>query len=164
VELPWWISEKADGHFESLRSEDERPVKNPPRLKHTAKCLSTSFGEEHLVTFCEARLLEANMIDLLIHDNNPSFTDALRVQIRNGMFTCQYWTRYRAVRRHEALIWTTTRQKLTLDKKVYRKGDVIQGRIEFECEEEETFPEYVKKWGRHPVPITVNGVFKTVVE
>jgi len=67
----------------------------PRKLRHTARCFSTSLGIEHLVRFCEARLLDVNMIDLLIHDDDPAFIDALRVQIRNGMFTCQYSTAYK---------------------------------------------------------------------
>jgi hypothetical protein len=159
---PWWTIKHEDGYLESTRSIDEEPVKDPPRLEHTANCFSTSFGSKHLVEFCEARLHDVNKIDLLIHKKSPAFRDALRVQIRNGMFTCQYWTSY--VAGPTDLIWKTKRQKLTLDKKVYRKGDVIKGRIDFECVQEITDPEYVEKCGRGPTAITLNGVFKTIVE
>ena len=105
------------------------------------------------------------MIDLFIHESNPGEDDALRVQIRNGRFTCQYWAEYPVRTRPDpALIWTTKRQKLTLDKNVYRKGDVIKGRIDFECVEEPTNPKYVEKWGKIPLTITVKGVFKTILK
>jgi hypothetical protein len=156
---PWYIIKHPDGHFEDTTS-DKRPEKEPPRLKHTAKCFSTSLGCKHSVEFCEARLLDVNMIDLFIHHWSPGFNDALRVRIRNGMFTCQYWLVYNAGPT-EGLIWTTKRQKLTLDKKTYRKGDVIKGRIDFECLDEFINPKYP---GRPPRPITINGVFKTIVE
>jgi hypothetical protein len=159
---PWWIIKHRDGQFESTRSEDESSVKDPPRVKHTAKCFSTSFGTVHLIKFCEARLLDANAIDLLIHEKNPAFRDALRVQVRNGMFTCQYWTFYAAG--PTDLIWTTKRQKLTLDRKMYRRGDVIKGKIDFECVQEITDPEHVEKYGKGTTTISVSGVFKTIVE
>ncbi|MBI5568597.1 MAG: hypothetical protein HY914_01495 [Desulfomonile tiedjei] len=158
---PWYIIKHGDGHFEDTTS-DKRPDKEPPHLKHTAKCFSTSYGSKHLVRFCAARFLGENMIDLFIHEKNPAFRDALRVRIRNGMFTSQYWTRY--VAGPIDLIWTTKRQKLTLDKKEYRKGDVIKGRIDFECVQEITDPEYVEEHGRGLTTIKVNGVFKTIVE
>ena len=78
----------------------------------------------------------------------------------------RYRTEYPiATRPDPALIWTTKRQKLTLDKNVYRKGDVIKGRIDFECVEEPTNPKYIEKWGKIiPSSITVKGVFKTILE
>ena len=64
--------------------------KDPPRLKHTAKCFSTSFSyNRHRVRFCEARLLDSNLIELFIHEDNPGFIDNLIVRIRDGMFMSQ---------------------------------------------------------------------------
>lgn len=163
---PYWIIKHADGHFESTSSVDERPVKEPPRVKHTAKCFITAleYGRDtDSVRFCEAKLLAVNVIDLLIHEKNMAYVDALRVQIRNGMFTCQYWTFYKWPGKAD-WIWTTKRQELTLEKKVYRKGDVIKGKIAFECVEEPTNPKYIEKWSRNPTTIKVYGVFKTVLE
>jgi hypothetical protein len=165
---PWWIIKHPDGHFESTMSDDERSVKDPPRLKHTAKCFSTSFegeGGKHLVNFCEAKLLNVNIIELFIHESNPADEDALSVQIRNGIFTSEYWTVFRI---RPSIVpfatWTTTRQKLTLDKKVYRKGDAIKGRIDFECVQKITDPILIEHFGRNPTTIKVSGVFKTIVE
>jgi hypothetical protein len=105
------------------------------------------------------------MIDLLIHESNASYFDALRVEIRNETFSCQYWALYPVRTRIEpGTTWTTKQQKLTLDKKTYRKGDVIKGKIDFECVEEPTNLEYIEKWGRNPKTIRVQGVFKTIVE
>jgi hypothetical protein len=132
------------------------------RYRHTARCFSNTRGEEHLVRFCKAKSLDGNMIDLLIHEMNPAFIDRLWVQIRSGMFKCQFWTVYVDARKD--LIWTTKRQKLTLDKKAYRKGDVIKGRIEFECVQEVGSPKSVDKYGRPSATIKVFGVFKTIVE
>jgi hypothetical protein len=135
-------------------------------VKHTAECFiaSSKYGrDKDLVTFCEARLLDVNMMDLLIHEKNMAYIDALKVRIRNGMFTCQYWTFYKWKRGH--LMWKTKRQELILDKKVYRKGDVIKGRIDFECVEEEAMGlKGIEKYDREPTSYKVYGVFKTIVE
>jgi hypothetical protein len=141
---------------EGMTPEGEQPQ----RLKHTAKCFSTSFGGKHRVRFCEARLLDIDKMDLFIHELNPAFCDRLRVRIRNGMFSCQFWTVYKQGGTID-LIWTTKRQKLILDKKAYRKGDVVKGRIDFECLDELTNPNHSD---RPPRTIIVYGVFKAIVE
>ncbi len=162
---PLWIIPLPDGRFED-ESRSGRIVHNPPRLKHTAKCFTTDRAigrDEDLLNFCEARLVDVNMIDLLIHEKNQLYVDRLRVQIRNGMFASQFESLYKAP--HGPLIWTTKRQNLTLDKTVYRKGDVIKGRIDFECVEEEIADlNGVKKWRTNPGTIKVYGVFKTIVK
>ncbi|MFZ5868362.1 MAG: hypothetical protein ACOYXY_20930 [Thermodesulfobacteriota bacterium] len=137
---------------------------DPSLLKHTANCRSTSLGTEHPVEFCEARLVDRNTIDFLFHHDCPGFNDKLRVQVKSGMFTCQYWTFYKGPMERADFIWTTNRQKLTLDKQVFRKGDVIKGRIDFECLQEATHPKFLEKWGKWPKTIKVYGVFKTIVE
>ena len=59
----------------------------------------------------------------------------------------------------------TTRQKLTLDKKAYRKGNVIKGRIDFECVQKVIDPKNIERWGKDPTTtIKVYGVFKTIVK
>ncbi len=140
--------------------------KEQPRFKQTAKCYSSvSGGWKHLVEFCEGRLLDVNTTELLIHHSGPGYDDALRVRIRNGMFTCQYWTLFR--RRAASLlttVWMTKRQELTLDKKVYRKGDVIKGRIDFECVHWMSPPNVLRHSTGKPSTIKLYGVFKTIVE
>ncbi len=141
----------------------QKRLKKPlPHLTYTANCYSTSFDEKHSVRFCKAELLGANMIDLFIGETNPEYGDNLTVQIRNGMFMCQYKALYKNT--SKGLIWTTKRQKLALDNKTYRKGDLIKGRIDFECLEKQTDPMVVEKYGRRPRTITVDGVFKTIVD
>ena len=132
----------------------------PRTLKYGARCFSTSFGSKHEVRFCEAKLIDDNKIDLFFSEHNPAFDDELRVRITNGRFTCQYRTFYRAGIR-DGLTWTTKRQKLTLDKKAYRKGDVIKGRIDIEILDELINPKYPD---RPPRVIKLYGVFKTTVE
>ncbi|MEW6141397.1 MAG: hypothetical protein AB1733_24505 [Thermodesulfobacteriota bacterium] len=157
---PYWITEHPDGHFTSHRFGDKNPVEDPPRLKHTAKCFSNSFGVKHPVNFCEARLLDGHMIDLLLHKDTPAFRDSLLVRIRNGKFACQYWI----LDNVGAFKCTTTRQKLTLDKRSYRKGDVIKGRIDFECLYHLIDPKDIKLWREDPTTtVKVFGVFKTIV-
>jgi hypothetical protein len=146
------------------RSQKEKT--RPSLLGDTAMCFSTSRGVKHVIGLCEARLVDVNTIDLFIHNDGPGFLDRLRIQVKSGMFTCQYWTYHKAPEGKAGLAWTTKRQELTLDNKVYRKGDVVKGRIHFECVEEVTNPEYVAKWRviTRPITIKVWGVFKPIVE
>jgi hypothetical protein len=61
-------------------------------------------------------------------------------------------------------MWTTKRQELTLDKKLYRKSDVIKGRIDFECVEEKvTDLEDIEKWDRNPATYKVYGFSKRLL-
>jgi len=98
------------------------------------------------------------MIEFLIHDSGAAFSDFLLVRISDGKFTCQYWN-------HDGdFTRTTTRQELTLDKRVYRKGDVIKGRIDFECVSKVYDPKDLERPGHYPLNCSVFGVFKTIVE
>jgi len=140
---------------------------HPQRLKCTAnvRVSPVGYSEHPPVRFCEARLLDTNSMDLFIHGSTASSNDALLVQIRNGVFWCQYWGGYPCVPSMQdgKVIWTTTKQKLTLDKKVYRKGDEVRGRIYFECLREPTDPRATEECGWRGT-IIVRGVFKTKVE
>jgi hypothetical protein len=168
---PSHIIKHPDGHFESTVS-GVAPEKEPPRVKHTARCFITrcsvrdeSDGSRLLIASCKAKFHGVNTIDLFIYGSNPADIGALRVRIRNGMFASQYWTLFKQASMGQAgVTWTTTRQKLILDRKAYRKGDIIKGRINFECVEEPSNPRYVEKWGRRPITIRINGVLKTRVE
>jgi hypothetical protein len=137
------------------------------RYKRTARCVGSHQGE-HTIDFCRAKLLDDNAIELIIHDAYdlcPSAADDnLKIVIQNGQFWSQYWTFYKHLASNFGLIWTTKRQELTLDKKVYHKGDVIKGRIDFECVQENGDPELVEKYGRNPYSITLKGVFKTILK
>ncbi|MFH1117959.1 MAG: hypothetical protein V1792_28900 [Pseudomonadota bacterium] len=156
---PDWIREDPKGYFISLRSEDKNPVKDPPRLVRTAELLSNPWNYWHLLNFCEAGLLGKHTIQLFVPDQNNT-TEQLRVLIRDGKFSCQYWQTSDL----GAYTWTTTRQKLTLDKEMYRKGDVIRGRLDFECVIEPINREWIWKYGKRPRTIQVYGVFKMIVE
>ena len=139
-----------DGCKECATCKDGRPV-----IRMTAKCYSTYRGK-HRVFFCKARLLDGRVIELLIHKNGVAFSDSLLIRISGGEFTCQYWCLFD----FGGVRWTTTRQQLTLDKKAYRKGDVIKGRIDFEC-----WSELIEPHPNSPPHETkVYGVFKTIVE
>lgn len=150
-----------DGCKECAICEHGRPV-----VKITARCVSTSFGVKHRVSFCEARLTDSRTIDLFIHTEVGLFCDRLRIQIVNGYCRCQYWTVYMDYGHlFSGMIWTTNHQKLTLDREQYHRGDVIKGKIEFECREDTTHPKYIEETGRHPKKsIKVYGVFKTILK
>ncbi len=58
-------------------------------VKSTAKCISTSFGDKHRVSFCEAKLTDSRTIDLFIHTEAGPYSDKLRIQITDGYFRSQ---------------------------------------------------------------------------
>ncbi len=159
---PRWISENPDGTFTSTRRGDKNPVKDPPRLKHTAELFCSSFGAGFVRTldFCEARLLDGHTIQLFVDQTGGAFSDSLRLLIKDGRFTCQYWQVYNLF----AYRWATKRQKLILDKESYRKGDTIKGRIDLECLMVPISPKYTWEHGQVPEAIKIFGVFKTTVE
>jgi hypothetical protein len=150
-----WFDSDASGYpydRQAAASGKASEREDPSLFGDSAMCFSTGWGVKHVVDFCEARLVDVNTIDLFIHNDGPGFLDRLRVRVKNSMFRCQYWTFYKAPGGKADLIWTTKRQELTLDDQAYRIGDVIKGRIDFECVEEATNPEYVAKW-RAIIPV-----------
>ncbi len=161
---PDYIHRHHDDGFVDIRTQ--KRLKEPPRLKYTAMCVSARFpGSKNLVRFSESRILDANTIVLFIGQWTASSHDALLIRIRNGMFSCQYWSRFFLTRPmvDGEIIWTTTGQNLTLDKKVYRKGDVLKGRIDFKCRQEPTDSKAVGEFGYRGT-VKVSGVFKAIVE
>ena len=152
---PWWIIIRDDGSFEDTTGEIT-DLKDAPRLKHTANCI-TKYKGEHTIRFSRAKLYDDGTIDILIHDDSASTNDKLKIEVKNGYFSCQYWTTHVADRGDEDVIWTTKKQKLVLQKKEYRKGDILRGKIEFECLQEVTNPKY---GARYPRIIRIEGVFK----
>lgn len=155
----WWIIEHDDGTFEDTSGEFKKGDK-PPRIRHTANCVTKHQGK-HTIRYCDATLHPDNTIELFIHDTTASTYDNLSVRIKDGVFQCQYWTKYVRDRGDEGVIWTTKKQKLILNKKKYHTGDIIKGKISFECLQEVTNPKY---GGRCPWTIRVEGVFKPTLK
>ncbi len=154
---PWWVVNHYDGYVETIEG-DKIAENDSMHLKHTANCI-TNQQYEHKIRFCEAELSNGTII-LYIHDFTASTNDNLKIKITNRLFQCQYWTAYVADKGDEGLIWTTKKQILILDKREYKKGDTIKGKLEFECLQEVTNPKYK---GRYPHYIRIEGVFKTTV-
>lgn len=133
-------------------------------MKHTAKCCSTQFYK-HAMSFCEARVLDANAIELSIKFEGPAFIEVMQVQIRNGEFTCQHtMSSITSKPKPKGLRCAEERQELTLDKERYRKGDVIKGRIYYERLWESTDPKRLEEFRTHPPALKVYGVFKTILK
>jgi len=156
---PWWIVQHEDGHIENTMG-GTTDKKELPKLKHTAKCFTYHQGE-HWIRFCKATLNADGALELFIHDESASYWDNLRILVKGGEFTSQYWTSYPGDKGDEGLIWTTISQSLVLNKRNYRKGHEVRGRIKFTCLQEET---NVKYNGRFTRSITIKGVFQTELE
>lgn len=131
---PWWIVERDDGSFEDTTGQITRR-EDIPKLRLTAEC-RTEHQIPHLINFSEARQIDEDTIEIRIHGDSASAYDDLTVIIKNGHFSSQYKTVYPVAAANTGLIWTTTKQRLLLNKKHYEKGEVIKGRIEFECDED----------------------------
>ncbi len=157
--------EWSDPFMKDFRNEMGKWERKEVVEKLTAKCF-TSFQGKHRIKFCDAKLLDGDRIELFIHERTAGDNDQLRIIIRDGVFRSQYWHVYllgTGTRLPAGVRWTTTRQKLTLDKKVYRKGDLIKGKIDFECSEAVAY--FWLPFLSEPTrTITINGIFKTVLE
>jgi hypothetical protein len=152
-----------DGRKVKTREKCASGKKESQCLKNTAKCLKSHEMQEYMIEFCRARLLSDGTIELIIHDDESIYDEYLKIVVQKGVFRSQFWAWYKADY-GQRLIWATQKQDLTLDRQVCRKGDVIKGRIHFECVQEPGNPEYIEKYGKHSTTIAVNGVFKTIVE
>lgn len=81
-----------------------------------------------MINFSEARQINKDTIEIRIHDESASTYDDLTVIVKNGRFSSHYKTVSPVAAANAGLIWTTTKQRLVLNKKHYEKGDVIRGR------------------------------------
>ncbi|MBP7866494.1 MAG: hypothetical protein KA419_11130 [Acidobacteria bacterium] len=134
--LPWWIVENPDGTFENTLGGPEAPA-DIPRLKQTARCW-TRFQYPHEIRFCEAELTESGELRIFLHDETASTFDNLEITVKDGRFRCQYWTTYPSPPGNTGLVWVTKKQRLTLDRKICRPGDLLKGRVDFTCEQVDT--------------------------
>ncbi len=120
-----------------------------PNLSHyRGECYWTSFGTKHRV---KPRLILFSPDVMHLTIRNPAVASPRRYErlegtITNGIFSCYHLIRCYIPIPTCAFV---KRQELTLDKKTYRKGDVVTGMIDFECSNK---------------PIIVKGVFQTTLE
>ncbi len=157
--------ENIDGRIVDILQECPSGKEKSQCSKITARCICSLDSEfEHAIHFCEARILDGDRIELLIHD--PTLSDVqpydlyLLIVVEKGVFRSQCWAVYKGAR-YGDLTWTTKKQELTLDRRVYHKGDTVKGRIVFECAEDVTDP---VRGVISTTIIKVNGVFKTVLK
>jgi hypothetical protein len=108
-------------------------------VNHKVECCCNSkegLDETRLHRFCEARVIDGHNIALRFYDPDRGHErgTCLMVWMRKGRFTMDYQGSNvygKSIRLQ--VRWIPQKQKLTLDKRAYRKGEVIKGRIEFEC-------------------------------
>lgn len=129
-------------------------------MKRTAKCF-TSFQGDHWINFCDAKLIDDHKIELFIHDYHGPTWDNLKIVVHDGVFWSQYWTESNM---ESSWIWVTKRQELTLDKNMYQRGDLIKGRIYFECVEGLAHPRPTYTFQESLTVIKIQGVFKTILK
>lgn len=139
----------------------ESQVHYDPKLtKDTGKCYFTSFGTKARVV-CKLWLFGPDTIHFSIGKPDlfpTSCGETLKGAIIDGKFSCYYSLICKIPRRGCSTCTTVQRQELTLDKKTYRKGDVITGKIDFECLDDRP------ACAKNPSPVIVKGVFKTILK
>lgn len=155
---PDFIVKINDDRFEDTETGKILKEKDVPRLRHTANCISSN-RSNHLLKYCDARLLSDGYIELYFHELSPAYYDNLLIIIKGNKYTSQYWTQHLIYRKSDSYIWTTKKQNLILDKIKYNANDIIKGKIEFECLEENINP---KNKENHT--ISISGVFKTSIK
>ena len=151
---PFFFSHEGSAGDANL-GEDPKKI-----VTHTANCI-TEHQMRHVIRFCDAQLLSDGTLELYIHDFTAATNDNLKIKIKDGYFTSQYWTTYIVDKGNENVIWTTKKQALILNKKNYKKGDTIKGKIKFECLQEVT---NAKSGERYPQSISIEGYFKPTLK
>lgn len=132
-------------------------------VKHTAKCVS-SYQFQHTIDSCRATLLGDGTIKFSICYTCSPIMEYLWIDVYRGRFWNIYRTRHEYPGGYISLTWPTKHQELTLNHKVYRKGDTIKGKFAFESTMETTDQALVKYFERSQTTIKIYGVFETILE
>ncbi|MFZ5554263.1 MAG: hypothetical protein ACOZCO_14185 [Bacteroidota bacterium] len=134
--LQWFMLQNEDGSYSSALADSlGNPVIDTAKMVHTANCVSQQ-GYEHIIRYCDA-WYKGDTLLLFLNDMTASTYDNLLVKVINGKFSCQYWTAYPSLQRSQKLTWTTTSQKLELDREKYKAGDKLKGKIYVMIKEEQ---------------------------
>ncbi len=107
-------------------------------LFFTANC-STNVQGGYDIRYCYATKVK-NKIRLTFADGLPAYASEFYVYIDTSSFWCDVETIYPAITKGQKKSCTIAKQKLTLDKSKYSKGDTIKGFIEMEFIETVSVP------------------------
>ena len=107
-------------------------------LFFTANC-STNVQGGYDIMYCYATKAK-NKITLTFADGLPAYASEFYVHIDTSRFWCDVETIYPAITKGQKKSCTIVKQKLTLDKSKYLKGDTIKGFIEMEFIETVSVP------------------------
>ena len=107
-------------------------------LFYTANC-STNVQGGYDIRYCYATK-DKNKIILTFADGLPAYASEFYVDIDTANFWCDAETIYPAIVRGQKKSCTIVKQKLSVDKPKYSKGDIIKGFIEMEFIEKISVP------------------------
>ena len=110
-------------------STDGSPL-DTTHLFYTANC-STNVQGGYDIRYCYATK-DKNKITLTFADGLPAYASEFYVHIDTANFWCDAETIYPAIVRGQKKSCTIVKQKLSVDKPKYSKGDIIKGFIEME--------------------------------
>ena len=142
------------GHFEI---DENRKIiaEDTAHLYFTANC-TTNVQGGYDIRYCYAKK-KKNEIVLTFSDGLPAYASQFYVHIDTSNFWCDAETIYPVIASGQKKSCRITKQKLTVDKSKYSKGDMIKGVIEMEFIETVAVP----KKGVQKRNLFLKGYFKT---
>jgi hypothetical protein len=125
-DYPWYIVVSDDGSQMENTLGGVLTETDTIHLYHTANCWTNHQGR-HRVRYCNG-ILNNGTIEILFQPELPAYSGKLNVSIKNGFFWSNFSATYPAPAGQ--LSWIITKQKLVLDKNIYKPGDTIKGYLE----------------------------------
>jgi hypothetical protein len=127
-DYPWYIVVDDDGRTMENTLGGALGEADTVHLFHTANCWTNHQGR-HNVRYCDATVSN-DTISLFFQPELPAYASELSISIYNNFFWCDFSATHPAPTGKP--LWTVTTQKLILDKKSYKPGDMIKGYIEID--------------------------------
>jgi hypothetical protein len=142
------------GHFE-IDEDREITAEDTAHLYFTANC-TTNVQGGYDIRYCFAKK-KKNEIVLTFSDGLPAYASQFYVHIDTSTFWCDAETIYPVIAIGQKKFCRIIKQKITVDKSKYSKGDTIKGFIEIDFIETVSVP----KKGVQKRNLFLKGYFKT---
>jgi hypothetical protein len=130
---PFYIVEHEDGHLENTFG-DKVTKEDAKKIEHTAKCISSHQGE-HLMSFCEAQLLDGGL-SLHVCGGLPAYFSSLTLRTdKDKNITCVFTVDYPTQLPGEKLSWKITKKTFKTTNDNFKSGERLYGWLSVEFEE-----------------------------
>jgi|GEM_PF-2871940 len=126
----WYMIRHEDGSWESTMSDSAgKAIIDTTRYEITARCL---VNKDTFNVLDEADAwFEKDTLRIRLKGMSASFFARFDIDVHKDNFTSAYSTSF--IYPTELQRWETLRQQLILDKKSYKPGDEVRGRVRYEC-------------------------------